>query len=268
MKKRFFLFGTVLAAILAIAGYWNGRSNDPSVAQASATGQVEAREHPESDAGSIHEQNSARVTSRGPADPEGERDEIKKLRRELETAKAQLERITRPLGQDVLSSTVRAEINAGETLVSGGYRTADGDYELTFFTPRSITLEDGREAIEVESRVVSVGSGHVDAHGLGSLATNTKNTLQHAEAWMQDDVKGFLAAAGESEGINILASPKIVTLPSSPFTLSIGDAGGAQYSLEGNVAKNANGSFSIQSRVERTPLAEQAADGQPSARPE
>ena len=226
------------------------------------------REQLESDAGRSNELRSARAATRRTTDSEKEREDIKKLRRELETARAQLEKITRPLEQDVLSSTVDAEINPGETLVTGGYRTADGNYELTLITPRSVTLEDGREAIEVSSKILSVGSEFVGAHGLDTLATNAKNTLQHAEAWMRDDVASALAAARDAEGAGVFSSPKITTLPSIPFSVSIRKADGVQFSFEGTVARSPSGSFAIQSRVERTPKAEQDGAGQPATRSE
>lgn len=195
----------------------------------------------------------ARAATRRATDSEEGRAEIKQLRRELETARAQLETITRPLGREVLSSTVHAEIGPGETLVTGGYRTAEGNYELTLLTPRSVTLDDGREAFEIDGKVLSVGSEFVKAHGLETNATNARNTLQHAEAWMQDDVARTLRAAGGSKEVGIFSTPKVVTLPATPFTVSIGDADGARYSFEGTVARSPDGSFAVQSRVERIP---------------
>jgi len=254
-----------LVALVAIVGYRNIRKNDPSAAKASATGHATQRERLESEASSSREMRRPLVTTGKKID--SEKEEIDSLRRELETARTQLERITRPLEQDVLSSTVNAEIKPGETLVTGGYKTADGNYEMTFLTPRSFRLEDGREAIEVDGKVLSVGSEFVEAHGLKTLATNARNTLQHAEAWMQDDVARTLAAARNAEGLGILSSPKVVTLPSTPFCLSIGETNGAQFSLEGTVARNPNGSFAIQSRVERTPKAEQGGADQPLTAP-
>ena len=268
MKKLSLVFGIALVALIIIVVYRNSHKNDPSAGKAPATEHATPRERLESDVSRSHELRSARAATRRTTDSEREREDIKDLRRQLETARAQLERITRPLEQDVLSSTVNAEINPGETLVTGGYRTADGNYELTLLTPRSVTLEDGREAIEVDGKVLSVGSDFVGAHGLETLATNARNTLQHAEAWMQDDVASTLAAARDAEGAGVLSSPKVITLPSTSFTVSIGEADGAQFSFEGTVARSPSGSFAIQSRVERTPKAEQDGAGQPATRSE
>lgn len=245
MKKLSLIFGIALVALIVIVGYRNSHKNDPSATKVSVT----PRERLESDTSTL----SARTVTSRTTDSQREREDIKKLRRELEAARAQLEKITRPLGQDVLSSTVNAEINPGETLVTGGYRTADGNYEVTLLTPRSITLEDGREAFELDSKVLSVGTEFVGAHGLDTLTTNARNTLQHAEAWMQDDVAKTLAAARDAEGADIVSSPRVMTLPSKSFSVSIGESDIAQFSLEGTVGRSPSGNFAIQSRVERTP---------------
>ena len=187
MNKRSRVFGIVLVALIVIVGYRKHDKNERSAAKTSATEHATPRERLENDSSHFHEQSSGRAAIRT-THSEREREDMNKLRRELETARVQLEKITRPFGQNVLSSTVNAEITPSETLVTGGYRTADGNYELTLITPRSVTLEDGSEGIEVGCKILSVGSEFVEAQGLETLATNAKNTLQHAEAWTQDDV--------------------------------------------------------------------------------
>jgi hypothetical protein len=251
MKKLSIVFGIVLVALIALVEFRPRRVDDSTTAKAPATGHLAPRERLESSAISARDMRPPRAATRKNAD--SERENVESLRRELETARTQLEKITRPLQQDVLSSTVNAEINPGETLVTGGYRTADGNYELTFLTPRGVTLEDGREAIEVDSKVLSVGSEFVGAHGLEAIATNARNTLQHAEAWKQEDVAKTLAAGRDAEGVGVMTGPKVTVLPSTSFTLSIGEKNGAQFSIEGTVARSPNGSYAIQSRIERTP---------------
>lgn len=256
MNKSSLVFGVALVTLIVIVGYHNRYKNDPSAAKASTTGQTTTRERLNSDAGRSHELRSDRASTRRATDFERGREDTKQLGREPESERTQLEKITRPLGQDVFSSTVNAEIKPGETLVTGGYKTADGNYELILLTPRGVTLEDGREAIEIDGKVLSVGTQFVGAHGLETLATNARNTLQHAEAWMQDDVARTVAAARDAEGAGIRSS-QVIMLPSTPFTVSIGETDGAQFSLDGTVARSSQGCFAIQSRVERTPKAEQ-----------
>lgn len=252
MKPPSLVFGIALVALISIVAYVNLRKNDTFSAKDSATphGRLES----DADSSRVIRPPVASTSNR----TRSERDDIERLRRELKSATAQLERITRPLGQDVLSSTVNAEINPGETLVTGGYMTADGNYELTLLTPRSIVLDDGREAIEIGANILSVGSAFAEAHGLETLTTNARNTLQHVESWMHDDVTETLRAANDAEGVALISSPKVVALSSTSFTVSIGEVDGAQFSIEGSATKNPSGSFSIQSRVERTPATEGA----------
>ena len=180
--------------------------------------------------------------------------EIENLRRELASAKVELAGISKPLHEDILSSTVNAEIREGETLVTGGYMTANGKHELTLLTPRSVVLEDGRKGIEVEAHILSVGTEFTKAHGLDKLVTNARNTLQHAEAWTKPGTDETLAAAtaggdGEAELVTL---PNVITAASQPFKISTGE-----YSFEGTFSRNPDGGFSIKSHIERSSQAEQ-----------
>ena len=74
-------------------------------------------------------------------------------------------------------------IQADESLVTGGYKTANGNYEMTIITLRRVQREDGREMIEIKSKIFSVTQEFVAENDLESITTNARNTLQHAEAW-------------------------------------------------------------------------------------
>ena len=257
MKKLSIVIGIALVALIAIVGFRSWREDDRAAANAPATGHVAPRQRLESDAINSRDMRPPRAATRKNADSESE--EVESLRRELVTARAQLEKISRPLGQDVLSSTVNCEIKPGETLLTGGYMTADGKYEMTFMTPSSVTLDDGTEGIKVSARMLSVGSEFVSANGLETLATNAKNTLQHGEAWKQDDVAKTMQAASKTDGAELMSAPSITARLSEPFTLSFGEAGRGQFTIDGTVTRSPNGSYAIQSRIERTPKAEQDA---------
>lgn len=252
MKKRSFLFGAIWVALIVIAIVYTRNVNTPpevrSTAAADSTNERVKK-------GSQPEFSPTYETKRRSKKPEKE--EVESLKRELDITRAKFDKITRPLQQDVLSSTVNAQIKPGETLVTGGYRRDDGNYELTFVTPRSVTLEDGREAIEISSKIISVGAGFVASQGLDSIATNARNTLQHGESWMQDDVQKTLTAAAGTDGVRLMSSPKVTIFPSAPFTLNLMEEDGTEFSIEGTATKQPDGSFAIQTRVERTLVAEQ-----------
>jgi hypothetical protein len=269
MKKFSLVFGIALLALIVIVIYINRREDGTSTVPSHASNSV-ARQHTSQKRLETETNSPRAIRSRAAAVvdvTDAREDDIESLRRELKTAKAELENLSRPLAQDILSSTVNAEISPGETLVTGGYKTADGNYEFTFLTPRSVTLSDGSERIEIKSRVLSVGPEVVQENGLDSLATNARHTLQHAEAWKQDDTDVTLSSMTKAEGMRITTFPTILASPSTSFG-GKSLLGGTQFSLEATVAKNSGGNFSIQSRIERTPEAEQDGGGQPAIRHE
>ena len=178
--------------------------------------------------------------------------EIAQLRRELDRANQELARLSRPLNEHILSSQANVEIFEGESLVTGGYQRPDGLYELTFLTPRNFMLENDSEAIEVESHIVSIDPGFVQAHGLQTLATNARNTLQHAEAWQSEDVAATIASMPSGMRSENVFVGRSVVLPSKPFSVEMGDPLGQFYKLDAIVDISDNGSYLIQSRIERT----------------
>ena len=178
--------------------------------------------------------------------------EVAQLRRELDRANQELARLSRPLNEHILSSQVNVEIFEGESLVTGGYQRPDGLYELTFLTPRNLMLENDSEAIEVESQIVSIDPGFVQAHGLQTLATNARNTLQHAEAWQSEDVAATIASVPSGMRSENVFVHRSVVLPSKPFSVEMGDQLGQFYKLNAIVDISDTGSYLIQSRIERT----------------
>jgi hypothetical protein len=188
-----------------------------------------------------------------------QRAEVELLRLELEKARSELAQISKPLREDLTSSTVDAEIAPDETLVTGGYPTADGRYELTFLTPRSISIADGKDVIEVKASVLSVGQDFAKAHNLNALSTNARNTLQHAEAWKQTETTKTLRAASSSDEASLLSAPTITTPPETPCTIALLDQSGAGYSLSVTASRKPNGNFQIQSHIEKTSKTEPSA---------
>ena len=159
---------------------------------------------------------------------------------------------------EIFTASVHAEIEAGETLVMGGYRKPDGSHEFTFLTPTVVTLEDGRELIQLRSRVLAVGPEFAKSSGMDSLATPAPNTEDSSEAWSQADTLATLRSASESQGAAIMNSPNISITSGETFGLNFGNQnlGGASYSIGGTVTRNNTGGFSIEANTERTPPGE------------
>lgn len=155
---------------------------------------------------------------------------------------------------EVFSATVDAEIKPGETLVMGGYRTPDGNHEFTLLKPELVTLEDGSKAIKLRPLALSIGEGFALESGMNSLTTKAPIADQNAEAWQQEDVHTTLRSASQDTESRIMTAPTVVVTPGEPFTISVGgEDGSPQYSIEATMSMNANGTFQIQSRTERSP---------------
>ncbi len=133
--------------------------------------------------------------------------------------------------------------------MTGGYKKADGSYELTFLTPSS-ALDDFPETVDIFIRVLAVKPESVEALGLEALATNARNTLQHGEVWTEKDIIKAFSSGGASQK---QSGPLLTMYSSAPFITPLN----AQSTIEATVTKNLDGSFTVQTRVERVPAAEQ-----------
>ena len=159
-----------------------------------------------------------------------------------------------PLSKERFSSTVHMEIAAGETLVTGGYQRSNGQYELTFITPSMVTLEDGSEAINLTSKVLSVDPGFIKEIGLEGLTTKRRNSLQHAEAWKQKKLRDTLGLAIQQTQSGIISSPSILAKPSTPATIVMESEGKTRFSIESTLEKSSSGGFVIKAVIERSSL--------------
>jgi len=103
----------------------------------------------------------------------------------------------------------------------------------------------------IETRSLVVGDAFVEVSGLGTLATNARNTLQHAEAWSGDDVFNTFKSASEAEGVDMNSSPTVVSRPNQPFKVEMVDSEGKGYLLSGEADFLPDGSFAVKARAER-----------------
>ena len=150
-------------------------------------------------------------------------------------------------------TSVRIEIAAGETLVTGGYQRANGQYELTFLSPTLVTQEDGTETIRLSSRILSVGPAFIAENDLGALTTRTRNTLQHAESWGPTKLKHTFKAASEHQSTEILSSPTVLTKSGELATLAI-ETQRMKFKIESNISKTSTGGFVLRAHVERAEI--------------
>lgn len=140
----------------------------------------------------------------------------------LRQTKEQLAELRRPLDADILSSTLRAELKSGETVVTGGYRLPDGKRLYAFAKP-VVEQVDGLDMIKIEGRYLSLTDDAGKTVGLDSLATNAANTLQHGEVWVPAEEESVFAQLAGTAGTDIVTYPSLSVRPGASGTISVGD---------------------------------------------
>ncbi len=123
----------------------------------------------------------------------------------LVKTKEALDELRRPMTEDILSSSLRAEMKSGEAIVTGGYRLPDGKRLYAFATPVLERAEDGTQQVKIGFQMLKLTDEQGESVGLGTLSTNAANTLQHGEVWLADEyaevlqkLKGTPGKAGTS----------------------------------------------------------------------
>jgi len=134
----------------------------------------------------------------------------------------QLEDLRRPMIIDMLSSTLRAELNSGEVVVTGGYRLPDGRRLYAFAKP-SLQEVNGAEVVTIEGRYITLTDEVGKAVGLDNLATNAANTLQHGEVWVPGEDDAVLAQLKGTPGTEVLDYRSLSVEPGRSGIISIGN---------------------------------------------
>jgi len=171
---------------------------------------------------------------------------VREQRRRIEALTEENLRLSLPFREDVLSSSVRALVPEGQTLVTGGYITADGRHEFTFITP-SVSEEGGDPRIRLDSQVVALDYPSAESLGMQTLTTQVRNSMQHAETWQARDVAGTLDAAGNG----ILSSPVVEAEPDRPFRVELSRPDGTGYELSGRASLADGGGVIVEASVVR-----------------
>lgn len=166
-------------------------------------------------------------------------------------ANSGLHELGNPKPATSFSSTVTAEIQAGETLVMGGYRTPDGNHEFTMLTPTLVTMEDGSQRISMASKALSISPDLARKLGLDTLTTGYATADQHAEAWSQAEMLSIIRAISHAEGTQFMSAPSVSSLPGEKISLNVGSGNGPSYAITTTANTTDHGGFSMHSIVER-----------------
>ena len=169
----------------------------------------------------------------------------------LKSVETKLEQISRPMVEDMASTMFSAELTQGQSIVTGGFPTADGRSQFTILTPEKVRLPNGTEAFQINAKIMALDSENTLSSGLDSLATKARNTLQHAEAWEKTDIDSTLEQLRNSPGNSLLTSPTVTTGVGQPFKVELGSPEEGFYSLEGTANYSNDGSgIRLQARIE------------------
>lgn len=167
-------------------------------------------------------------------------------------AEAQLAEISSPLTSDMASTMFNADVKAGQSVVTGGYQTSDGRNQFTILKPRVVTDRNGGKQIEIDSNLIAMSPEDTKRSGLDSLATNAKNTLQHAESWDESDVSSTMDMIRNSADSEHLGQPKAIVGPGQSFSIQMTSDDESGYTLKGTAELSQDGSgVVLKARIEQ-----------------
>ena len=180
-------------------------------------------------------------------------DPLDQARKEhTEAVEKQLAEISAPLVGDMASTMFNADVKKGQSVVTGGYQTADGRNQFTILKPRIVTDRNGGKQIEIDSNLIAMSQEDTKQSGLDSLATNAKNTLQHAESWEESDVSGTMEMLQNSADSEHLGQPKTIVAPGEKFTINMTSDDQSSYTLSGTAELSTDGSgVVLKARIEQ-----------------
>ena len=166
------------------------------------------------------------------------------LRERIADLESQLAEFTKPLQSNIRSATVDTTALADETLITGGYKTPDGNTHFLFLRPERAVLDDGRVAVKLSGTVIGLSEEHLKGSAVEGLATNASNTIQHGEAWQNTEAESTLDDLRES---STLSMPSVITLPGQAAQINVQD--GLQYKVTPEFLENGK-DFRISLRME------------------
>jgi hypothetical protein len=118
--------------------------------------------------------------------------------------------------------TVKTVLSDTQVLVTGGFPSSDGKHTFSFIAPKRHRFDDGTDAILIVERTVELDQDAIAEAGLETLATNARNTIQHAEAWEKEDMEATLSLFVEREGVSVSTGPSVLARPSEGFEIEVG----------------------------------------------
>jgi RNA polymerase sigma factor (sigma-70 family) len=179
--------------------------------------------------------------------------------------RARLEELRRPMELDVISSTLRAKLKPGESVVTGGALMPGGDGRRLFVFGRpEQQTKQGKSAVAFQGKIVQLSDEAAKSVGLEGLMTNAANTLQHGEVWAPGEEEAVMerlyAYAKTKGGVDVMSAPTITPLSGDEGSILIGDS----ISTKVRPVAQADGNIDLEMRVELANVPETAGQEKPT----
>lgn len=137
-----------------------------------------------------------------------------------------------------------SNLKTGESLVLGGFKRSDGNYEFTRLKVDPVTAEDGSIQYRISTRSLSINSENSSKVGLDSLISPARTRIQKSLKFPSNDITMLKSA------VDTMTSPIIQVKPGTAATISIGTAEQA-YVISVMVSPTDDGeSMRVRTRVE------------------
>jgi hypothetical protein len=126
------------------------------------------------------------------------------------------------------TAPVRTRVGYGQTLVTGGWATGRDKVTFVFVTPEP---DDASGVVTYRSTFVEIPEQLILELGLGDFISDGK-TSSLSDPLDGPEARLFLAALKESDGVNVLSTPTVMTRDGRQAKVNLGSPIGSLISLE------------------------------------
>ena len=205
---------------------------------------------PEAPASSTKVSDSFLPTRTLASDPKVENAALEAAHSKIIRLERQLADLSKPLEADVRSAAVNTAVRHDETLITGGYQTPDGLTHFLFLKPDRHELPDGRIAVKLQGSQFALSPEQLAGSELAGLTTNAGNTLQHGQAWKNDETDRVIAEMRKNDSGDQISAPSVITMPGMQAQVTVD--GDFSYSVIPDFLEDGSG-FQLRMRMEHVP---------------
>ena len=154
---------------------------------------------------------------------------------------------TPPAETEPFRSQVHTPVDFGQTLITGGWSTAPGQRMLVFVKPEAGHTAAGAQTITLRSTGIEIPESLLGAHGLTTLASEARQTVQHGQLSASADADALLRELARAANSQPSTLPTITTFPGQSAEIQVGNSTGGRMNLTAipNLATDGKG-FDLQ----------------------